>query len=282
MIVAAAAALTGFRIRAQQAGPGPAANAGWVSLFDGSTLDGWDGRSDVWKVEDGAITGEVAGGPSSVTDTTYIFWKGGEPSDFELKAEIKTEGAFVNSGIVYRGYVQPALPPGPGRAGAPPLGAADGGNPGSAGAAAGANGGQGAGGRGRGGGGRGPNNAPYKLAGPQLDFDGANRYAGQYYEIASDRGLLVHRGQIVEAGDHPEVIGSLGDDGAIRGYIKTGDWNQIRIVARGNMLIHVINGHVTSMLIDKDPARFRPKGLLAFQLEGAGKVRIRNIWLKAE
>jgi hypothetical protein len=46
---------------------------GWISLFDGSSLNGWDGRSDVWKVEDGAITGEVAGGPSSVTDTTCIF-----------------------------------------------------------------------------------------------------------------------------------------------------------------------------------------------------------------
>ena len=44
--------------------------AGWVSLFDGTTLNGWDGRSDVWKVDAGTITGEVAHGPSSVTDTT--------------------------------------------------------------------------------------------------------------------------------------------------------------------------------------------------------------------
>src|SRR3954468_16286894 len=29
---------------------------GWMSLFDGRTLTGWDGNPDVWSVEGGAIT----------------------------------------------------------------------------------------------------------------------------------------------------------------------------------------------------------------------------------
>jgi hypothetical protein len=250
------AALSCIGAYAQVSPPGADVNSGWVSLFNGSTLEGWDGRSDIWKVEDGAITGQTLAGPSSVTDTTYIFWKGGEPADFELKAEIRTEGSFVNSGIVYRGFIQPT-PPGRGGPG-------------------------GVGGRGGPGPGRGRiNNAPYLLAGPQLDFDGKNRYSGQYFEIASQRGLLARRGQIVETGANvpPEVIGSVGDENTLGGFMKAGDWNQVRVIAYGNTLIHVVNGHVMSVLIDKDTLA-RLKGLLAFQIEGAGKVQFRNIWLK--
>ena len=31
---------------------------GYVSIFDGRTLDGWDGNPRFWRVEDGAIVGE--------------------------------------------------------------------------------------------------------------------------------------------------------------------------------------------------------------------------------
>ena len=30
---------------------------GYVSIFDGKTLDGWDGNPKFWRVEDGAIVG---------------------------------------------------------------------------------------------------------------------------------------------------------------------------------------------------------------------------------
>src|SRR5690606_5131480 len=44
--------------------PLPAASAdeprdGFVSLFDGKTLNGWSGNPDYWSVRDGAITGET-------------------------------------------------------------------------------------------------------------------------------------------------------------------------------------------------------------------------------
>jgi hypothetical protein len=220
--------------------------AGWVSLFDGTTLNGWDGRSDVWKVDAGAITGEVAHGPSSVTDTTCIFWKGGDVADFELRAEIKTEGRFVNSGILYRAFV---VSPPPRAGGAAP--------------------------------GRSGGNAPYKIAGPQLDFDAAGRYAGQYFDVAIGQ-LTARRGQVVERLDNLDVIGAVGDDDALGRFVKSGDWNQLRIIAQGNTMIHMINGHVMAVLVDRNPATFRPKGLLALQLEGAGRVRFRNIWLRTE
>ena len=30
-------------------------HAGWVRMFDGSTLTGWDGPTDLWRVENGVI-----------------------------------------------------------------------------------------------------------------------------------------------------------------------------------------------------------------------------------
>jgi hypothetical protein len=58
---------------------------GWKSLFDGATLNGWEGNLQVWKFEDGAIVGESK--PDNRVATTYLIWTGGEPGDFELKAE---------------------------------------------------------------------------------------------------------------------------------------------------------------------------------------------------
>jgi hypothetical protein len=46
--------------------------------------------------------------------------------------------------------------------------------------------------------------------------------------------------------------------------------------------MHIINGHVMSVLIDTDPQFSAAKGLIALEIEGGGKVKIshRNIWLK--
>src|SRR4051812_7260218 len=87
--------------------------AGWTQIFDGKTLDGWDGNPAVWKVENGAITAESTA--ERRVGTTYIIWRGGEPADFELKLEIKAD-ADIHAGVFYRGTVGPA-PPRPAGAG---------------------------------------------------------------------------------------------------------------------------------------------------------------------
>ena len=74
---------------------------GWVSIFDGKTLDKWDGNPEFWRVEDGTITGETT--KDKVTKgNTFIIWRGGETADFELKLEYKIVGG--NSGIQYRSF----------------------------------------------------------------------------------------------------------------------------------------------------------------------------------
>jgi hypothetical protein len=202
-------------------------HAGWQSIFDGQSLKDWDGNLEVWRLEAGAIVG------TSTSGTTYLIWNGGEPANFELKAEMKLEGAGLNSGIQYRSV-----------------------KTGQAGAAA--------------------------LRGYQADFDYAGRYTGQLYEQGSPRGIISWRGQVVRAeqGKRPRLVSMLGDPDELKSVIKTGDWNQVHIIARGNTLMHMINGRTMSIFIDDDPSMAAAKGLIALQIENNGKVSFRNLWLK--
>ncbi len=74
---------------------------GFEPIFDGRSLDGWDGNPKFWRVEDGAITGETT--PDNPTKgNTFIIWRGGEPADFELKLEYRLRNH--NSGIQVRSF----------------------------------------------------------------------------------------------------------------------------------------------------------------------------------
>ena len=73
---------------------------GFQSIFDGRTLEGWEGDPTYWRAEDGALVGEVT--PDTLLrSNSFIIWRGGRPRDFELKLEyrITPDG---NSGINYR------------------------------------------------------------------------------------------------------------------------------------------------------------------------------------
>ncbi len=72
---------------------------GYVSIFDGRTLDGWDGNPKFWRVEDGAIVGEST--PERPSGNSYIVYRRMEAKDFTLKFEIKVEGSG-GSGLPYR------------------------------------------------------------------------------------------------------------------------------------------------------------------------------------
>ncbi|HUG68866.1 MAG TPA: family 16 glycoside hydrolase, partial [Pirellulaceae bacterium] len=74
---------------------------GFVSIFDGKTLDGWDGDPKFWSVSDGAITGQTTA-ENPTQGNTFIIWKGGEVGDFELQLEYKIIDG--NSGIQYRSF----------------------------------------------------------------------------------------------------------------------------------------------------------------------------------
>jgi hypothetical protein len=77
-------------------------------------------------------------------------------------------------------------------------------------------------------------------------------------------------------------IGQVADGEALRAIIKINDWNQLHIIARGNTLIHLLNGHVTAVFIDDDQTNRSMKGLLGVQLHTGPpmKIEFRNVYLK--
>ncbi len=77
------------------------AESGFVAIFDGETLDGWDGDPRLWRVEDGVIIGETTG-DNKAQANTFLIWQGGEVADFELKVEFQLRNH--NSGIQYRSF----------------------------------------------------------------------------------------------------------------------------------------------------------------------------------
>lgn len=75
------------------------ADDGFVTIFDG-TLNDWDGDPVYWRVENGMLIGEVR--PDTLLKrNTFIIWRGGELTNFELKLEYRVS-AEGNSGINYR------------------------------------------------------------------------------------------------------------------------------------------------------------------------------------
>jgi len=77
---------------------------GFIAIFDGKTLNGWDGDPELWRVEDGAITGQTTP-EKPIKTNTFLIWRGGQVGDFELRCQYRILGG--NSGIQYRSFEDP-------------------------------------------------------------------------------------------------------------------------------------------------------------------------------
>jgi hypothetical protein len=199
---------------------------GFTSIFDGKSLDGWEGDPKYWRVAGGVMTGEIT--PETIIKSnTFIIWQGGVLEDFELKVDYRIAPAG-NSGINYRSAVVPdAVTP--------------------------AN--------------------RFAMRGYQCDIDGQNRYTGNNYE-EKGRLFLAQRGDVahVTGTRKPVVIARVGDNKELAGFLTTG-WNTVHIIARANVCIHSINGHVMCVVIDDDPNRAR-KGLIGVQVHVGPPMRV--------
>jgi len=68
---------------------------GFVPLFNGSDLEGWDGKPGAWEVRGGEIWSTGAS-----EERNWLIWRGGEPGDFVLRLEFRWDKG--NSGVQVR------------------------------------------------------------------------------------------------------------------------------------------------------------------------------------
>jgi Domain of Unknown Function (DUF1080) len=123
----------------------------------------------------------------------------------------------------------------------------------------------------------------WRLGGYQMDLDFNNQFPGQLYEEAG-RGFLAERGTItyISRDGTKGQIGSLESADVLKALFKPGEWNQFHLIARGNTLIHIVNGHVTAVCVDDDVKGRSMAGLIGFQLHAGPpmKLEIRNVAIK--
>jgi hypothetical protein len=123
----------------------------------------------------------------------------------------------------------------------------------------------------------------FVLKGYQADMDGRHQFTGMLYEERG-RGFVAPRGNFMRMaeGGQPKLVGSPGESDALKAILKTADWNQIHIIAKGFTFIHVINGRIMAVCIDEDTKGRAAEGLLGLQLHVGQpmKVEFRNILLK--
>lgn len=224
-------------------------HAGFRQIFDGESLAEWEGDPTVWRVEDGAMVGEST--KEKPVFNTYIWRKGLVVKDFDLRLEIRCQ-VGGGSGIQYRSqtgvpWIRPMHP------------------------------------------GEKPRNLNWMMTGPQADIwypvnPKAADYTGQFYSENTQLGIVAWRGEVVEMKpDKPaQLVGTLGDREALGGFVKINDWNQYEIIARGGVMMHIVNGHLMAELIDDDPNSSNNRaGKIGIELEGTpAKVSVRNIWIR--
>jgi hypothetical protein len=128
-----------------------------------------------------------------------------------------------------------------------------------------------------------PEVGKWVLKGYQADMDFVNTYTGMLYEERG-RGIMALRGQMThtEPGKNSRVIGQLQNGDELKGYIKINDWNHFHVIARGNTVMHILNGHLTAIMIDDDTEKRTLEGLIGLQMHVGPpmKVEFRNLFLK--
>lgn len=124
---------------------------------------------------------------------------------------------------------------------------------------------------------------PYALRGYQADIDGRYQWTGQNYE-EKRRTFLAMRGQVTQVrnGEIPQVVGEIGDPEALTEVLNDEDWNTYHLIVRGNVMTHLINGQLMSVVIDDDTENRTFEGLIGVQVHVGPpmKIEYRDFLLK--
>ncbi len=244
-----AVVLTGSVNSACTAQKTKAGKDGFVQIFDGKTLKGWDGDPTYWRVENGNLVGEIT--PATLLKTnSFIIWKGGEPGDFEFKGEFNITEAG-NSGINYRSDQLTDVPFAL---------------------------------RGY----QADIDGKIRYTGQNYEERKRTTlaYRGQKTTIPAYTGAATPEAVRANVKNNAwsglTVTGSLGSSDSLKTFIKSEDWNTFHLIVKGNRLQHYINGVLMSDVTDEDTVNGKSKGLLGVQVHVGPpmKVQYRNLMLK--
>jgi hypothetical protein len=110
----------------------------------------------------------------------------------------------------------------------------------------------------------------FVLGGNQADLHPNQSYFGMLYGEKT-RGITATRGQrvVISADGKKEVVGKVGDDRKL----VADEWNELRIVAVGNRIIHQVNG-VTTIDITDDHPKAKLTGKIGLQLHAGGPMSV--------
>lgn len=227
--------------------PEPPANEGFKSLFDGQTLGKWEGDPKFWRVEHEAIVGETAADRQPADGkNTFLIYRGGEFSDFELRFRYKVEG--FNSGIQYRSVDRGQFHVDGLQADFEARWHDD------------------------------------PAAGKTRDrFSGMFfEENGRMFMAQRGEAVIVRSNPKDPKKPIIEQLAKLGDPEELENVIRRDDWNDYTIIANGNMFTHVINGRVQTMAIDEDEVNFHKSGILALQLHSGKpmKIEVRDVRIR--
>ena len=224
-------------------------DVGFVSLFDGKTLEGWDGDTTLWRAENGRLVGEILPG-NTLSVNSFLIWQGGQPADFDLKTEFRIS-ENGNSGINYRSERIDTIP----YALRGYQADIDGKNTYT-----------------------GQNYEERKRT--TLAYRGEQTTIGTQPNPNEPGSLRANVKN--NAWGNREVTTSLGESDSLKALIHPEDWNECHLIVRGNRLQHYINGVLMSDVTDDDPVNRQMAGLLGVQVHVGPPMRVeyRNIRLK--
>ena len=123
------------------------------------------------------------------------------------------------------------------------------------------------------------------VSGYQAEIDNAPGKSGFLYHERGRKYLaLIGEKVEIDAQQKPKVVGLLVEkkDLIAKGYYKEKDWNDYRILARGNHLEHFLNGVQVVDVLDNDPKGRSLEGILALQIHAGPPmlVEFKDILLK--
>jgi len=106
----------------------------------------------------------------------------------------------------------------------------------------------------------------FVVGGYQADMEAGIQYSGILYE-ENGRGIMAMRGERVVVGEDGEkTVEQFTKSENIQAVINQDQWNNYRIVVKGNRLQHFINDSKTIDVIDNEIGKKSDKGIIALQV----------------